>query len=309
MKKIEPYLGQIPANIQPTKLVEKKIIQNVLVTKRIDVKDYNQAGVKEQLLILYGHCCAFCEKTVDKYAPIEHFRPKHRITGVDNEGYYWLGVEWSNFLLACGVCNGQDNKGNHFPIAGTRAVAPVTVDFTDKSQNDSFFQQCNLFSASLQAEQPLLLHPVLDNPDDCLRFEKNGTVTPKNEKGRVSIEIYGLNDIEKRQDLIAARKKIVDKVKAEVNHCICNYRDNERLFQDLLRIREKLRVQAAGSQHNDPYNEPFSAVRRACVVHFETFFIDPFKQSDKYSQEDKDRLECVFKELEQFLREFDEYPL
>jgi hypothetical protein len=44
-------------------------------------------------------------------------------------------------------------------------------------------------------------------------------------------------------------------------------------------------------------------------VHFETFFIDPFKQSDKYSQEDKDRLECVFKELEQFLREFDEYPL
>lgn len=309
MKKIANYFAQIPANIQPTKLVEKRIIQNVLTNKRVDITDYNQAGVKEQLLIIYGHCCAFCEKTVDKYAPIEHFRPKHRITGVNNEGYYWLSVEWSNFLLACGVCNGQDNKGNQFPIAGTRSVAPTTVDFTDKLEKDTFFQQCYLLSTLLEDEKPLLLHPVLDDPDDCLLFKMNGTVTAKNEKGRISIEIYGLNDTEKRQDLIAARKKIVEKVRENVNHSVCNYRDDERLFQDLLRIREKLRLQAAGSQDSDAYNEPFSAVRRACVTHFKTFFIDTFKQSDKYSQEDKDRLERVFNELQQFLLEFDDYPL
>ena len=55
---------------------------------------YGHKAVKDKLEEIFNHKCAFCE-THDKRAKrdIEHFRPKSI--------YYWLGYEWTNFLLSC----------------------------------------------------------------------------------------------------------------------------------------------------------------------------------------------------------------
>lgn len=270
MKKVDNYFDDIPKNLK-SKLVKTVVLKNILKTKRVEVADYNRTGVKEKLLEIYANCCAFCETRVGKYDDTEHFRPKHEVTNVNSTGYYWLGIEWSNFVIACKDCNGQDNKGNHFPISGIRFITPASVDFTDNQQVSTFLKACHIRSTELQAEGPLLLHPVLDNPDDYLIFEKNGTITPKNnqEKGHISIQIYGLSDWQKRPQLIQDRKQIVDDIRDMVHHAIHKYVNDDRLFEDLLDIHLALKRRIAEKK-------PFSAVRRTCLVHFKAFFVDEF---------------------------------
>ena len=56
--------------------------------------------------------CAYCESKIThiEYGHIEHFHPKRGTNGRPD-----LTFEWSNLLLACGVCNGPGNKSDHFP--------------------------------------------------------------------------------------------------------------------------------------------------------------------------------------------------
>ena len=53
--------------------------------------------------------CAYCESKITHvdYGHIEHYRPKSK--------FPQLTFEWSNLLLACGMCNGTKYKGEHFP--------------------------------------------------------------------------------------------------------------------------------------------------------------------------------------------------
>jgi hypothetical protein len=44
------------------------------------------------------------------YGHIEHFHPKRGTRGRPD-----LTFEWTNLLLACGVCNGAERKSDHFP--------------------------------------------------------------------------------------------------------------------------------------------------------------------------------------------------
>ncbi|MGO8701661.1 MAG: HNH endonuclease [Limisphaerales bacterium] len=70
--------------------------------------------------------CAYCESYITHidFGHIEHFKPKCTPT------YYELAVDWGNLLLACGRCNGAENKGTKFPLAnkGGPLVNPVTED-------------------------------------------------------------------------------------------------------------------------------------------------------------------------------------
>jgi uncharacterized protein (TIGR02646 family) len=84
---------------------------------------------------IYHGKCAYCESKSEHVAPlqVEHFRPKGGLkkekTGDENhKGYYWLGNEWSNLLLSCSKCNGQNAKGNRFPISGVRVYDDSPFD-------------------------------------------------------------------------------------------------------------------------------------------------------------------------------------
>jgi hypothetical protein len=61
---------------------------------------------------------------------------------------------------------------------------------------------------ALAAEQPLLLDPCADHPTEHLVFADNGYVTSRSERGRVTIEVLGLN----RDDLTSRRRQLVERI-------------------------------------------------------------------------------------------------
>ncbi|MGY1618487.1 HNH endonuclease [Geodermatophilus sp. SYSU D00691] len=155
---------------------------------------------------VFFHKCAYCERKLYKQSvDAEHYRPKagvrwakaqgHDIvkvvrsdgTEAPHPGYFWLALDWRNLVPACEGCNARDGKLNQFPVAKTHAaVASPPVPHPA-------FQALDL------AEEPLLLHPFVDDPTLHLRFGEFGEVVGLTEKGRISIQVYDLNNDEQRR--------------------------------------------------------------------------------------------------------------
>jgi len=158
--------------------------------------------------------CGFCESPILETYPgdVEHYRPKSAISALREDvdalgqqqealggitgrltqpvsptGYYWLAYEWSNYLLACSICNGL--KGTIFPVKNETRVVPPLKD--------------NL------SEDPLLLNPFEKKlPGSHLKFQPNGFVQSKTSYGRATIETCGLY----REELRKARLEIALRV-------------------------------------------------------------------------------------------------
>ena len=156
---------------------------------------------------LFHGKCAYCEQKIygDQHGDIEHFRPKDAVSDENWEtekiegdresrehpGYYWLCYNLNNLLLSCVLCNQQSSNqsggkliGKHtrFPVAGFRAILP----------------------GEEEQEEPLLINPVHEDPGEHLELEENGAYAWKTERGRVCVEIFGLND----RDLPHERNKM-----------------------------------------------------------------------------------------------------
>jgi hypothetical protein len=147
--------------------------------------------------------CAYCEcpETIGGFGDAEHYRPKaavhaHNADGVSkpieiagekHAGYPWLAYDWQNLIPACSKCNTY--KANEFPIAGQRCVKPVLGQI---KTNELYV-----------TEQPLLLHPYFDEPQDCLAFGERGVIAAKNNhpRGKETIRICHLD----REQLETAR--------------------------------------------------------------------------------------------------------
>ncbi|WP_224370718.1 retron system putative HNH endonuclease [Hyalangium versicolor] len=71
---------------------------------------YRHDDIKAALKTAFHGKCAYCESFIlhIDYPHIEHFRPKSK--------YPNKAFDWSNLLLACGVCNGSEHKGDEFPL-------------------------------------------------------------------------------------------------------------------------------------------------------------------------------------------------
>jgi uncharacterized protein (TIGR02646 family) len=170
-----------------------------------DFKAYKGSDVAAGLEAMFGRKCAYCESDYGPVAPtdIEHYRPKGAVIGSDGKprkpGYYWLAAEWSNLLPSCIDCNrarGHEfddgrvvsGKANQFPLAdeSKRAVAPDEEG----------------------AEEPLLLDPTRDHPEEHLEFIPKGLVRPalvdgaESHRGRATIDVLGLS----RRELNQARR-------------------------------------------------------------------------------------------------------
>lgn len=165
-----------------------------------DFIGYAPAIVKEKLKEIFNGKCAYCERDTrgGAHCDTEHFRPKRP--------YYWLTYEWTNFLLACQICN-RDFKNAQFPVKGKRLEAHPLSNL-GKLDKD----QCLITSKSLHDEVRLLLHPVLDDPKEHLCFLSNGEVEGITEKGTESINVYRL----KRPDLNRMRKDLVHEIRLDI---------------------------------------------------------------------------------------------
>jgi len=117
--------------------------------------------------------CMFCEDS--QGAQIEHFRPKSI--------YPSLAFRWSNYLFACGLCNGP--KSNRFALFSS----------------DGSLIEVRRGPNEPPREPAVLLDPRVDDPMDFLdldvrtgRFLPSRRVgAPEHERARVTIEWLGLN--------------------------------------------------------------------------------------------------------------------
>jgi uncharacterized protein (TIGR02646 family) len=293
MRKIEDYFDNIPSVMKKTTYLDKLkmlVKHKKTNTQNIKVEGYAPTDVKNELIRVFKNRCAFCESAIaiGAHLDTDHFRP----TSI----YYWLAFEWSNFLLSCIKCN-RDCKSNKFPISFKQTSPPI--DDIEQDIN-TFLSKCKI--RELENEGRLLLHPVLDFPEEHLEFLKNGRVIPKknSEKGRNSIEVYGLDHWEnkkgktgKRQDLITERKKIIEHIEGEVEYALTHYDNDERLYQDILKIHIEL-------LHKIKNHEPYSAVRHTCLKKFKQFFIDDI--SDKIADSDKEKLNKAYSRIQAELK-------
>lgn len=167
--------------------------------QRFDFKIYRQRSVKEALTELFYGKCAYCEAKIGMSAPIdvELFRPKASVVeSPDHPGYWWLAMVWENLLASCADCNRvrlhegvRTGKANRFPLVDEKKRA-FTPD------------------AKLSDEEPLLLDPCNDYPEQHLVFEVTGRVVSDTERGNTTIAVVGLN----RPFLVEARQRAADVV-------------------------------------------------------------------------------------------------
>jgi uncharacterized protein (TIGR02646 family) len=76
------------------------------------INKYRHPKIKDALVSLFHGKCAYCESHITHvdYGHIEHYRPKSGPQGQPD-----LCFEWTNLLLACGICNGAQFKSDRFP--------------------------------------------------------------------------------------------------------------------------------------------------------------------------------------------------
>jgi hypothetical protein len=161
--------------------------------KRKRVKQAFYASIKG----LFRGKCAYCETYVTEFqkGDIEHYRPKLGVTDEDDApikvdygwgpvphwGYFWLAYDWRNLLFVCADCNQPSKvntekvgKHNRFPVVGTHAKLPEEI----------------------AAEQPLLLNPLVDDPQNDLEINTtDGMMQARagSTRGEKTIAILGLN--------------------------------------------------------------------------------------------------------------------
>ncbi len=144
--------------------------------------------------------CNYCEDSVAD--EIEHFRPK--------DWYPDVAFAWSNYLYACGPCNGP--KSNQFPIFPTQGSAAVRE--LERKRGAAVLEP--------PPGDPVLIDPRHENPMDFLFLDIEGNLhfAPRGdlpaggrdrERARWTIEVLHLND---RDDLVKARVTTLSALRA-----------------------------------------------------------------------------------------------
>jgi uncharacterized protein (TIGR02646 family) len=148
--------------------------------------------VRSALDELFRSKCAYCEQPLPLEAlAVDHFRPRSGAVDLDGsfslDHYWWLAYEWQNLYASCAEC--VSLKGLRFPVEGERAKRPRAVDRQRKRR---------VWKAG---DHGLLLDPCADDPEQHLVFLDDGQAVSTTERGRVTVEVLGLN----RPALLEAR--------------------------------------------------------------------------------------------------------
>lgn len=149
--------------------------------------------------------CAYCESSLHGGAAMEidHFRPKVAATDLKGEGstdhYVWLGLEWRNHYASCQVCNRA--KRNFFPVNGDRAEMMMP------------------YEQVVETEDPFLVDPCNDDPEQHLDFTPEGFVSAITARGETTIRVLNLN----REALVRARREAFELTKYEVRRILAEF--------------------------------------------------------------------------------------
>ncbi|AEE49400.1 hypothetical protein [Haliscomenobacter hydrossis] len=171
-------------------------------TFTFDSAIYGHASVKEALISVQNKKCCFCESFVRHIAhgDVEHFRPKggYQIdpdASLITPGYYWLAYDFENLYFSCQICN-QKYKRNFFPL----------TDDSKRIKSHHHF-------TNLHLEEPLIIDPANDNPEDHIYFDQE-IPKAKDKKGELTILRLGLD----RDDLNEYRLKWLQLIRDIARH-------------------------------------------------------------------------------------------
>lgn len=180
---------------------------------------YKDKKLAEELAGIFGRKCAYCESRMAHVMPreIEHFRPKSEVENPNQSalrpGYYWLGGEWSNLLVACIDCN----RARKHTVPGQPAEVQLGKHAQFPLSTEQ--QRVRLHTTNVTAEEPyrLLIHPCLDQPEDKFTYNDEGLILPRNPndlQAITSITVYALQ----RKHLVEERKRVLNdlQVKLEI---------------------------------------------------------------------------------------------
>ncbi len=238
-------------------------------------------ATRNRLQEIYHGKCAYSEVKLGPVSEtyIHHYRP--RIL------YPPLEFEWSNLLPVSPAC--ARAAGKKFPIKGRRAEE-FPEDRAHRLADSQF----------LLREEPLLLNPETDTPENHLSFSPEGIIFGITEKGRKTIETFELNN----SSLIAERKKKVDHFREQFNVSL-------ELFISFGPETEKPDIKGK-SIHDFFFREIFKHLKKAAapqaefslvglymLQHFDRFFLDyfsPEKETDENRKEWVSRFQARLKE-------------
>lgn len=166
----------------------------------VDSCRYDHPGVRSALRADQHEKCCYCEEKIFGEGEIEHYRPKKGFTDSSGRwctpGYYWLTVEWDNLMWACHSCNCTYKK-NHFGLV-------------DEAQRD-------ITGKNIAGEEPLLVDPYKDNPDEHIVFREGEAVCrPGSLKGVYTIDKLRLNRTRLIYNRNNAYKPVMNSAKEKV---------------------------------------------------------------------------------------------
>lgn len=164
---------------------------------------YGGTEPKVALEELFHRKCAYCESPLDELGfDVEHYRPKGRVKEAPSHpGYYWLAYEWSNLFPSCRACNRKLKDHPSYTDAHLGTAAGKLDQFPVKQPAARVTSPAD----DLNAEEPLLLNPCVDNPEDYLAYGLIGSIVAVrgDERAAASIEVFHLG----RKRLRDRRKK------------------------------------------------------------------------------------------------------
>jgi hypothetical protein len=204
--------AQIPpvsTNEEQKQLARRKKAEKPKVKSEIysGQKDYYSA-----LDGLFHGKCAYCETNIYQTSSgdIEHFRPKGNVKDyasgktvtvvingleVEHPGYYWLAYNPQNLLYSCELCNRPNKRRSGNRTIGKHDYFPLETAFRATQPGE----EAN--------ELPSLINPLSqdpeDDPENHLEMDKTGVLASKTTRGRICIDLLGLND----RDLPNARRE------------------------------------------------------------------------------------------------------
>ncbi len=213
------------ALLEIVRTIDKSLITDSIYRESYETLDGKRSRVEDKLALAYKNKCAYCERICK--ADIEHYRPKKAVLDdMAHPGYYWLCYEWTNLIPSCITCNREGAKHNKFPILGARVSTPSML--ADGNLNLILSKAS---SSPLIDEQPYLLHPEVDRPENYFEFE----IDSKGEgiriigidklgRGEKTIQICLLNRNEIKLDRV---ERVIDDFKDSVHSLFAQLESNE----------------------------------------------------------------------------------
>ena len=137
---------------------------------------------------------------------------KHTGVVEDHPGYFWLAYHWKNLLPACSACNALKGKKNQFPTTFQHLLLRRVSDAPNPPDPDArpskkwshwYYPGPDELN---RLEKPLLLNPYVDKPEQELRFGKLGLIAGITPKGKHSVCVFNLCDLDLSDSRWAAQK-------------------------------------------------------------------------------------------------------